>query len=167
MSLDSLKDVLEDQIKDLYSAETQLIAALPKVAEKANNAELKQLVTDHLAQTKAHAERLERVGELIGVKLGGKTCKAMKGLVEEAKEGLAEKGDPAALDVAIVAAAQRVEHYEISAYGTAIAIADQLGHTEVSEILEETLTEEKAADEKLTRVCMDQLFADAPEGQVS
>jgi len=161
MMLNSLSDLLLDQVRDLHSAETQLVAALPKMAKGASSANLQELFSEHLEQTREHVERLKRIAEMLGGKPTGKTCKAMKGLIEEGKEALGEKGEDAVLDVGLVAAAQRVEHYEIAAYGTAIALAQKVGNNKVVAILEKTLAEEKGADKLLTGVCEDHLFQEA------
>lgn len=161
MKLNSLSDLLLDQIRDLHSAEKQLVSALPRMAKGASNEELKKLFTEHLEQTHGHVERLERAAELLGGKPAGKTCKAMKGLIEEGKEAIEEKGEEAVHDVGLVAAAQRVEHYEIAAYGTAIALARQIGNKDIASLLEKTLGEEKGADKLLTEVCETSLFEEA------
>ncbi|MBX3379585.1 MAG: ferritin-like domain-containing protein [Phycisphaeraceae bacterium] len=162
MKLNSLSDLLLDQIRDLHSAETQLVGALPKMAKGAASPELQQLFTEHLKQTRGHVQRLKQAAEILGAKPTGKTCKAMKGLVEEGKEALGEAGEDAVLDVGLVAAAQRVEHYEIAAYGTAVALAERVGNSEVVALLERTLEEEKRADKLLTLVCESSLFEEAP-----
>lgn len=162
MMLNSLSDLLLDQVRDLHSAETQLVAALPKMAKGATSSDLQQLFSEHLEQTREHVDRLKRIAALLGGKATGKTCKAMKGLIEEGKEALEEKGEDAVLDVGLVAAAQRVEHYEIAAYGTAIALATRVGNSKVVALLEKTLGEEKGADKLLTEVCEGRLFEDAP-----
>src|SRR3569832_1400619 len=117
--MESLNELLQDQLKDLYNAEKQLVKALPAMAKKASTPALKDAFTTHLEETKEHVQRLERIGQALSTKLTGKTCKAMAGLIEEGKEVLAEKGNRLVLDAALIAAAQRVEHYEISAYGSA------------------------------------------------
>lgn len=150
--LDTLSALLEDQIKDLYSAENQLVKALPKMAKAAATPELKKAFTSHLEQTRGHVERLQRIADIMGFKPGGKKCKAMEGLVEEGGEVLDEKGEEPVIDAALIAAAQRVEHYEISAYGSARAMAEQLGRDDVAKILQSTLDEEAAADKKLTGI---------------
>lgn len=152
--LDTLKSLLEDQIKDLYNAENQLLKALPKMAKKASSQPLKSAFEAHLAETREHVERLASIAETLETKPGGKTCKAMQGLIEEGKEVLEEDGDESVIDAALIAAAQRVEHYEISAYGTARAIAEQLGETAVVKLLEKTLKEERGADEKLSGISL-------------
>lgn len=152
MSMDSLHKLFEDEIKDIYNAENQLLKALPKMAKKASCAKLKQAFTDHLAETETHVERLEEIGKSLGFKVAGKTCKAMKGLVEEGKEVIDEDGADEVLDAALIGAAQRVEHYEIAAYGTARAMAEVMGHRDAIALLDKTIKEEGAADKKLTAI---------------
>ena len=127
MSMDSLKDLYIDELKDLYNAENQLVKALPKMAKKASAPELKRAFQDHLEQTKGHVDRLEKIFKGLGEKPSGKTCKAMKGLVEEGAEIIKEDGDPSVLDAALIGAAQRVEHYEIAGYGVVRTFASLLG----------------------------------------
>ena len=148
--LNSLRDVLNESVRDLYSAESQLIKALPRMAKAASNPELKRAFTAHLEETRQQAARLEKVCELLGVKPKGKTCQAMKGLIEEGAEIIAEKGDPAAKDAALIGAAQKVEHYEIAGYGTTKAFATILFEDEVAKLLDETLQQEKTANETLS-----------------
>ncbi len=152
MKLDSLRDVLNESVRDLYSAETQLVKALPKMAKAASDPALKAAFTGHLQETRTQVERLEQVCELLGVKAKGKTCHAMKGLIEEGAEIIGEKGEPAAKDAALIGAAQKVEHYEIAGYGTARTFASILGEDDVAALLQATLDEEGAADEKLTGI---------------
>lgn len=146
----SLKDLLIEEIKDLYSAEHQLIKALPKMAAAATNADLKAGFTEHLAQTREHATRLEQAAKLLGDSPKGKTCKAMEGLVEEGNEAIEADAPDAVRDANLIGAAQRVEHYEIAAYGTAQAFAEKLGLEEVAQLLQTTLDEESETDEKLS-----------------
>lgn len=150
--LNSLRDVLNESVRDLYSAETQLIKALPRMAKAASNPELKSAFTAHLEETRQQAARLEKVCELLGVKPKGKTCQAMKGLIEEGAEIIAEKGEPAAKDAALIGAAQKVEHYEIAGYGTTKAFATILFEEEVAQLLDETLQQEKTANDNLTGI---------------
>ena len=150
--LNSLRDVLNDSVKDLYSAESQLLKALPKMAKAASDPALKECFKAHLEETRGQAARLETIAELLGIKVKGKTCVAMKGLLEEGAEVMGEKGEPAAKDAAMIVAAQKVEHYEIAGYGSARTFATVLGEEEVANLLGETLDEEKAADEKLTGI---------------
>jgi len=158
MGLNSLNDVLEDQVKDLMSAEKQLVAALPKVANAAYAPELKEAITEHLDETRGHVQRLETIAGQLGIGTTATTCKAMQGLVAEGEEVLAKPGDPVAKDAAIIAAAQRIEHYEIAAYGTARTLARELDHREAEKLLGETLDEESAADKLLTKIATGGLF---------
>ncbi len=150
MKLNTLQDVLIDHLRDLYDAEKNLVRALPKMAKAADSEELADAIRNHLEETKTHVARLEQVFEHFGEKPRAKACKAIRGLIEEGGEAAKEEGSLS--DLAIIAAAQKVEHYEISAYGTAKAWAEKLGDQEVADLLEETLKEEKAADSKLTEV---------------
>ena len=150
--LNSLRDVLNESVRDLYSAETQLLKALPRMAKAAHDPGLKACFTAHLEETREQATRLEKVCELLGVKPKGKTCQAMKGLLEEGAEVIAEKGSPAAKDACMIVAAQKVEHYEIAGYGSTRVFATILGEDEVAALLTQTLDEEKAADQKLTGI---------------
>jgi ferritin-like metal-binding protein YciE len=152
VALNDLNDLLLDQLKDLYNAEGQLTKALPKMAKAATNPELKQAFEKHLAQTEEHVSRLEQVFEALGEKVKGKTCAAMKGLIEEAKELLEEDAEPEVLDAGLIAAAQRVEHYEIAGYGTVRTYAESLGHSEAAKLLQRTLDEEGDTDKLLTKI---------------
>jgi ferritin-like metal-binding protein YciE len=151
MGLKSLEDVYVDQIADLYSAEQQLVKALPKVADAASSSELRQAFEAHLKETEDHVQRLEKVREALS-EVPDVTCKGMEGLIKEGDEIVSKEGDKAAKDAALIAAAQRVEHYEIAAYGTARALAEQLGRSEDGQLLDQTLSEESNADEKLTGI---------------
>lgn len=148
--IETLEELLVDELRDLYNAESQLVKALPKMAEAASNAELKEGFTNHLEQTKGHVSRLERALEMLDESPKGKTCQAMKGLVAEGEEAIDMKGPDAIHDANLIGAAQRVEHYEIAAYGTAREFASTLGRSEIAELLQETLNEEAETDKKLT-----------------
>jgi ferritin-like metal-binding protein YciE len=161
MKIPTIAKLLEDQLKDIYSAETQLVKALPKLAKKAASTELKNAFTSHLQETKNHVERLTEIGTILSLKMTGKKCKAMEGLVEEGAEVLEADGPGPVIDAALIGAAQRVEHYEISAYGSARAIATHLGHDNVADLLQETLDEESAADEKLTSISEEEILPNA------
>jgi ferritin-like metal-binding protein YciE len=150
--LKTLEDLLVQEIKDLYNAETQLVKALPKMAKAASNETLQEGFQQHLEETKVHVERLEQVAEALGVSPKGKTCKAMKGLIEEGSEAIEEEGDPALCDLSLIVAAQKVEHYEIAGYGSARTIAECLGLDDVVELLQTTLDEEGETDRKLTTI---------------
>ena len=152
MGFHSLKDVLQEQLEDLYSAETQLTAALPKMAQAAHHDELREAFEHHLEETHDHLKRVkEALGE-IGVSSPTEVCKGMKGLIAEGEEIMGMEGDPTAKDAALIAAAQRVEHYEIAGYGTVKALAGHLDLGDVKDILDETLDEEAKADKLLTGI---------------
>lgn len=163
--MDTLNELFEDELKDLYSAENQLLKALPKMAKKASSETLQEAFTAHLEETKGQVERLNQIGKMMDVKLTGKKCKAMEGLIEEGKEILEEDGHPAVIDAALIGAAQRVEHYEIAAYGTAKAMAEHLGLTKVAKLLDDTLQEESSADEKLTTISVDEILPATDESE--
>ncbi len=145
----TLRDLFIHQLQDLHSAETQLIEALPEMAEATHNAKLSKAINGHLKQTKAQLKRLDQIGRQLKVELSGETCKATKGLVAEASEWMGESAAPAVMDAGIILDAQRVEHYEISGYGTAVAHAKLLGEAKIAGVLLTTLREEKSADRKL------------------
>ncbi len=157
----NLSDLFEHQLKDLYSAESQLIKALPKMAKKANDSKLKKAFEDHLEETKEQKQRLKEVCDELGIKPTGEECKAMKGLIEEAESFLKEKADTDVMDAGIIAEAQRVEHYEISAYGTAVRYAKELGHKEIAKKLQKTLDEEYKADGDLNKMAEGRLNKEA------
>jgi ferritin-like metal-binding protein YciE len=148
----TFEDLFMDEIKDVYNAEQQLTKALPKMAKAASTPELKQAFEKHLEETREQVRRLELVFEELGAPVKGKTCQGMKGLIEEGQELVKEGMESEVLDAGLIGAAQRVEHYEIAAYGTIRTMAETLGHTKVVKLLEQTLKEEKAADEKLTQI---------------
>jgi len=152
-ALQTLDNLFVSELKDLYSAENQLIKALPKMAKAADNPQLRDAFTSHLKQTEEHARRIEEIfsAGLDGTPRG-KKCVAMEGLVDEGKEIIDDGGAPDVVDAALIGAAQRVEHYEIAGYGTARAHAQQLGYANAARLLEQTLSEESAADEKLSQI---------------
>jgi ferritin-like metal-binding protein YciE len=150
--LSSLNDLLIEELKDLYDAEHQLTEALPKMAKAANNPQLKNAFTAHLSETQGHIKRLESVFNLLGAKPARKTCKAMKGLVEEGSEVIKEEAAPDVKDAALIGAAQKVEHYEMAGYGTLRTFALTLGFDEVANLLQENLEQEGEADRKLTMI---------------
>jgi ferritin-like metal-binding protein YciE len=164
MKLESLKDLLVEQLKDLYSAENQLIKALPKMAKAAASADLRAGFEEHLEQTRHQAERIEQICEQLGVNPKGKKCAAMEGLIEEGKELMEEDAEPAVLDAGLIAAAQKVEHYEMASYGCARTWAEQLGLDSAARLLEETFEEEKATDEKLTELAEQSVNTEAAVG---
>lgn len=148
----TLQDLFVDELKDLYSAENQLIHALPKMAKAARSPELQQAFTSHLEQTKEHARRIEEIVSEIGASPKGKKCMGMEGLVSEGKEAMEEDFEENVMDAALIGAAQRVEHYEMAGYGCARTHAESLGYSRAAQLLQETLNEEKQADEKLTQI---------------
>jgi ferritin-like metal-binding protein YciE len=152
VAVESLNELFVEQLRDLYDAENQLIKALPKMAQGANSDELRQGFEEHLEQTKEHAQRIEQIFEQLGEKAKGKKCKGMEGLIKEGSETLSEDMSEDVKDAAIIAAAQRVEHYEIAGYGTARTFANLLGEDEAASLLEQTLEEEKETDAKLTQL---------------
>jgi ferritin-like metal-binding protein YciE len=165
MAMDSLKDLYVEELKDLYNAENQLLKALPRMAKKASAPELKKAFQDHLAQTEGHVDRLERIFKGLGEKPTGKTCKAMKGLIEEGKEIIEEDGDDSVLDAALIGAAQRVEHYEIAGYGVVRTFASLLGEDEAMGLLQRTLNEEGETDKKLTGIAESAINIEASEAE--
>jgi ferritin-like metal-binding protein YciE len=152
MSVDTLEKLLIDELKDLYSAEHQITKALPKIAKAAVNPELKTALENHLQETLGQVERLDKIGEILGRSLKGKTCEGMKGVLTEGASVLEEILSGNVRDAGIISAAQRVEHYEMAGYGAVREYANLLGMKEVVSLLEETLNEEKAADQKLTKI---------------
>lgn len=150
MKMHTLNDVLVDELKDLYSAENQLIKALPKMVKATESNDLRSAFEHHLEQTRRQAQRIEQVCNDLGVKPGGKKCVGMEGIIEEGKEVLQASADKDAMEAALIGAAQKVEHYEIAAYGTARAHAKQLGYMKAADLLGQTLEEEAQTDEKLT-----------------
>lgn len=164
MPKESLRELYVNELKDLYSAETQLVKALPKMAKASSNAELRQGFEEHLRQTSEHVSRLEQIFEMLGEKPTGKKCLGMEGLVKEGAETISEDYEDALKDAAIIGAAQRVEHYEIAGYGTVRAFAELLGENEHVSLLEQTLEEEKETDEKLTQLA-EQINSQAGGGE--
>ena len=162
MKAESLHDLYLEQLKDLYDAENQLIKALPKMAKAASSEELKAAFEDHLGKTRQHAQRIETIFEQMGEKAQGKKCKAMEGLVEEGGEVIKEDMEDSIKDAALIAAAQRVEHYEIAGYGCVRAYATKLGDEDAATLLSQTLDEEKEADETLNGIA-EELNLEVPQ----
>ncbi len=150
--LESLNDLFVEQLEDLYDAERRLTKALPDMAAAAQNSELKKAFESHRRETEGHVKRLEEVFSMVGRKAKAHTCEAMKGLLTEGREMIEAQGDSNVRDAALIASAQRVEHYEIAGYGSARTFAEQLGHKEAVELLQKTLDEEGAADKTLTQI---------------
>ncbi|MDB6135051.1 MAG: ferritin-like protein [Verrucomicrobiales bacterium] len=154
MELTTLTELYIHELQDLHSAETQLLEALPLMAEAASNADLKAAFETHLAETEIHVSRLEEVLSLVEADTGGEKCRGMEGLLKEGRSLMEEEADPEILDAGVIVAAQKVEHYEIAGYGSVRAFAELLGEDEAVEILSTTLEEERATDGKLTDLAM-------------
>ena len=153
MKLESLSDLYVDQLKDLHSAEKQILKALPRMADAAQQSELKDAFKEHLAETQDHVRRLDRILQSRAARSSSKTCKAMEGIIDEGDEYVTQKDvDPRVRDAALIAAAQRVEHYEMAVYGTIRNYAESLGRNEFADLLQRTLNEEGEADRKLTQI---------------
>jgi ferritin-like metal-binding protein YciE len=158
VQLGSINDVYTHELQDLYSAETQLLQALPKMAQAASSDELRQAFEQHLEETRGHVERLTEILGETGVSAGTEKCKGMAGLIAEGEQIVSAQGDPTVKDAALISAAQRVEHYEIAAYGTARTLADELGIADAKDLLDQTLDEESQADKLLTKIATGGLF---------
>ena len=152
MTVNNIDKLFTEELKDLYSAETQITKALPKMAKAASSSELKKAFEHHLKETEGHVQRLEQIFEILGASPKGKTCEGMKGLLSEGSESMQETEEGELRDVAMISAAQRVEHYEMAGYGSVRSYAERLGQTKIAQLLQETLDEEKAADKKLTEI---------------
>ena len=155
MTKNTLLGLYVDELRDIYNAEKQLTKALPKMAKAATTEDLRNGFTEHLEQTRGHVERLEQIFEALGQRASGKRCAGMEGLIEEGSELMEGEFEGEVLDAALIGAAQRVEHYEIAAYGTVISFADLLGESQHASLLRQTLDEEKATDERLTELSQD------------
>ena len=161
----TLNDLFLAHLKDIYYAEKKIYRTLPKMVKAAQESELKKALTTHREETQGQIERLEQVFEMIGKRPQAKTCEAMKGLVAEGDEVISAQGDPSVKDAALIAAAQRVEHYEIAGYGTARTFAQQLGKSDAARLLQETLDEEADTDKKLTELAVTTINIDANEAE--
>jgi len=164
MEMQSLHELYVDELKDLYSAEKQIVKALPKMVKNATNPELKEAFSNHLDETQGHVARLEKVFQMLGEKAGGKKCKGMEGLIEEAKELLEEDASDEVLDAGMISKAQHVEHYEMAGYGTVRTYAEQLGYADQAKLLQQTLDEEGKANELLTQIAESSVNLEAEEG---
>jgi ferritin-like metal-binding protein YciE len=158
MGFNSLKDVLQEELEDLYSAETQLVTALPKMAQAAHHEPLRDAFQTHLEETRGHVTRVEEALGELGVAMPTEVCKAMQGLIAEGEELIGKGGDPLACDAALIGAAQRVEHYEIAAYGTARQLAADCGFDGIRDLMDQTLDEESQADKLLTKIATGGMF---------
>jgi ferritin-like metal-binding protein YciE len=152
MSLDSLQTLFVEELRDIYNGEKQILKALPRMAKAAESPQLKQAFTKHLKETEGQVQRLEKILKDLGQAVRGKQCKGMEGLIEEGKEKMEEEGEAAVMDAALIASAQKVEHYEIATYGCLRTYAQLLGHEQAAKLLEQTLAEEEATDKKLTEL---------------
>jgi len=161
MEMDNLRELLVDELKDIYNAETQLTKALPRMAKKASNPQLKNAFETHLRETEAQIDRLEQVFESLGEKAKSKTCAAMKGIIEEGKEIMGEDMADDVMDAALIAAAQKAEHYEIASYGTVRSWAQLLGEQQAVKLLQQTLDEEGNTDKKLTKLAESMINVEA------
>jgi len=164
MEMESLQELYVEELKDLYSAEKQIVKALPKMVKNATNPELKQAFSDHLDETEGHVQRLEKIFQMLGERAGGKKCKGMQGLIEEAKELLEKDATEEVLDAGLISKAQHVEHYEMAGYGTVRTYAQQLGLDDQANLLQQTLDEEGNANELLTHIAESSVNAEAEEG---
>jgi ferritin-like metal-binding protein YciE len=158
VQLQTLRDLFVEQLQDLYSAETQLVGALPEMASAASHGELRQAFDQHLAETRDHVARLDEIFAQLGITRSSETCHGMEGLIREGREFVTTDGDAAVRDAALIAAAQRVEHYEIAAYGTVRTLADQLDLGEARDLLDQTLDDEGQADKLLTKIATGGMF---------
>jgi ferritin-like metal-binding protein YciE len=158
MGFHSLKDVLQEQLEDLHSAETQLVGALPKMAQAAQHEPLREAFQHHLDETREHVRRVEEALAELGISNPTEICKGMQGLIAEGEEMIAQQGDPSAKDAALIGAAQRVEHYEIAAYGTARQLASDCGLDGIRDLMDQTLDEESQADKLLTKIATGGMF---------
>jgi ferritin-like metal-binding protein YciE len=161
MEIDSLRKLYVEELKDIYSAEKQLLQALPRMAKKAQNAQLKRAFEDHLAVTQEQVNRLETIFEGLGKAARGKKCKAMEGLVEEGKEMMQEDMEPEVMDAALISIAQKIEHYEIASYGTVCSYARLMGEEQAAKLLQQTLTEEGDTDKLLTQLAESSINVEA------
>jgi ferritin-like metal-binding protein YciE len=157
MTVRTTRELLIDELRDIYHAEKQLVKALPKMAKAAKADKLRQAFEHHLEETKGQVDRLEQVFEQLDTRSSGKRCEAMEGLIEEAKEMIEVIKTPEVLDAALIVGAQKVEHYEIASYGSVCALADALGQSDIRQLLEQTLDEEKAADQKLNKLAISEI----------
>jgi ferritin-like metal-binding protein YciE len=157
MPMKSAQDLLLNELRDIYDAEKQLVRALPKMAKASSSEQLRQAFQEHLEETKHQVERLEQAFDQLGTAARGKRCEAMKGLIAEASEIMEEIKVPQVLDAALIAGAQKVEHYEIAAYGSVRTLAEACGHQEVARLMDETLEEEKQADQKLNQIALSEV----------
>lgn len=166
MQMTDLQDLMVENLKDLYSAETQLLKALPKVAKATDNDQLRSAFEDHLEETQTHVKRLEQIFQQLGEKPTGKKCKGMEGLIEENKEMMSEDAEPAVMDAGLIVGSQKIEHYEIAGYGSAVTFAKLLGNDQAARLLAQTLDEEERTDKKLSQIAESTINVDAADENV-
>lgn len=166
MALDTLHDLFVHELRDLYDAEQQIVTGLPLMVQAAKSAPLQKLFNDHLRETGEQIQRLDQLFKALGVSFSGRSCKAMQGLLSEARETIQEEASPEVLDAALIVAAQKIEHYEIAGYGSVRAFAEELGYKDAERLLAKTLKEEIATDEKLTRVAERRLNPEAASDDI-
>ena len=164
MEMNDLQDLFIEELKDLYSAEKQLLRALPRVAKAAENAELKSALQNHVRETEVHVQRLEQIFEKLGASGRGKKCKGMEGLIEENKEMIEEDAEPDVLDAGLIVGCQKVEHYEIAGYGSVVTFAKLLGDQESARLLAQTLNEEERTDKLLSQIAESSINVQAAQG---
>jgi ferritin-like metal-binding protein YciE len=164
MELTDLQDLMVEELRDLYSAENQLLKALPKVAKACENQELKAAFEQHTQETETHVERLEQIFQQLGEKPTGKKCKGMEGLIEENKEMMSEDAEPEVMDAGLIVGSQKIEHYEIAGYGSAVTFAKLLGNDQAARLLAQTLDEEERTDKKLSEIAESAINVEAASG---
>jgi ferritin-like metal-binding protein YciE len=167
MAFESLKDLYVDELKDAYNAEKQLMKALPKMAKQATATELRSAFEEHLKVTEGHVQRIEQIFSEMGLPARGKTCKGIQGIIEEGKEFMEAEAQPMVMDAGLIASGQRAEHYEIAAYGTLRTYAELLGYQSAASLLQQTLAEEKEADQKLSQIAETSINVEAVNGEDS
>ena len=164
MSMDSLQTLFENELKDIYNAEKQLVTALPKIAKSATSPQLRDAITSHLRETEGHVSRLERIFKSLDLPARGKKCKGMEGLIEENKEMMGEDAEPDVMDAGLIVGSQKIEHYEIAGYGSAVTFAKLLGNDQAAKLLAQTLDEEERTDKKLTEIAENGINVEAARG---
>jgi len=164
MEMNDLQELMVEELRDLYSAENQLLKALPKVAKATDNGELRAAFEQHTQETQVHVERLEQIFKQLGEKPTGKKCKGMEGLIEENKEMMSEDAEPEVMDAGLIVGSQKIEHYEIAGYGSAVTFAKLLGNDQAAQLLSQTLDEEERTDKKLTEIAESTINVQAAQG---
>ena len=165
MEMNDLQDLMVEELRDLYSAENQLLKALPKVAKTVENEELRNAFEQHTQETQVHVQRLEQIFKQLGEKPTGKKCKGMEGLIEENKEMMEEDAEPDVMDAGLIVGSQKIEHYEIAGYGSAVTFAKLLGNDQAARLLAQTLDEEERTDKKLSEIAENSINLQAADGE--